>query len=188
MNIYKSRAEDVIPPPKVELGFPSIDFEDLLYPRLKHQVLEPGPRDTLFCLVHGLYRSRARLFRQNRATNPNCPVPECQNAVQDIEHIFCSCSRVVEAWLWLRNRLLQLMAHTIGGVATSSEEFILLQYQKDTQDKECIWLIGNYVEIVNNEVVAKNRMLKKDQLRGILRGRLQEMASRSVVQPLILNI
>ena len=187
-KIYSGRAADVLPPPKVELEFSAVDFKDLVYPRLKHPVLEPGPRDTLFCLVHGLYRNRARLYRQNRAANPFCPVPECQNAVQDREHIFCSCSQVVESWLWLRNRLLQMMAHTIGGVGTSSEEFLLLQYPKDTQDKECVWLIGNYVEIVNSQVVLKNRSLKVDQLRGILRGRLQGMASRSVIQPLIHNI
>ena len=137
-KIYKGRVEDVLPPPKVELEFPTVDFDNLVYPRLKQQVLEPGPRDTLFCLVHGLYRNRAKLRRQNRAANPFCPVPECNNAVQDREHMFCSCTRVVEAWLWLRNRLLQLMANTIGGVGTSSEEFLLLLFPKDTQDQECV--------------------------------------------------
>ena len=80
------------------------------------------------------------------------------------------------------------MAHTIGAVGTSNEDFILLQYQKDLQDKECVWLIGNYVEIVDSVTVGKNKNLKLDHLRGVLRGQLQEMAGRAVVQPLFLNI
>ena len=144
--------------------------------------------NTLFSLVHGLYRNRARLYRQNRAANPYCPVPECQDAVQDREHIFCSCSRVVEAWLWMRNKLTQLIANTIGVRGTSSEDFLLLQYPKDTQDKECLWLIGNYVEIIDSIVVGKNKVLKVNQLQGILRERLQGMVTRAVVRPQLFNI
>ena len=80
------------------------------------------------------------------------------------------------------------MPHIVGGMATSGEEFILLQYPKDTLDSECLWLIGNYVEIVESVAITKNKKLRVDQLRGILRGRLQGMASRAVVQPQIFNI
>ena len=60
------------------------------------------------------------------------------------------------------------MAHTIGAVGTSNKDFILLQYMKDFQDKECVWLIGNYVEIVDSVTVGKNKNLKLDHLRGVL--------------------
>ena len=76
-NIYKGRANDVLPAPKVELEFPAVNLRELVYPRLKSVVLEAGPKDTLFCLVHGLYRNRSRLFRRNQAQDPFCPVPEC---------------------------------------------------------------------------------------------------------------
>ena len=56
--MYKGRVEDVLPPPKVEREFPGVDFQVLVYPRLSHAVLEPGPKDTLYCIVHGLYRNR----------------------------------------------------------------------------------------------------------------------------------
>ena len=186
--IYKGRIEDVIQPPKVESDFPGVDFPGLVYPRLSHAVLEPGPRDILFSLVHGIYKNRAKLFRQHRAQDDSCPVPECQGAVQDREHIFCSCSRVLEAWLWTRSRLLQLLPGIVGAVGTSNEEFILLQYPADTLDLECVWLLGNYMEIVDSYVVAKNRILRREQLRGILRTRLLGMSSRAVVWPQILNI
>ena len=187
-KIYQGRAKDVLPAPKVELEFLAVNFKELVYPRLKSLVLEAGPRDALFSLVHGLYRNRARLFRQNRAQDPFCPVPECQGAVQDREHIFSSCTRVVTAWLWVRSRLLQLLANTVGVMGTTNEEFILLQYPKDTMDPECVWLIGNYIEVVDSFVVGKNRKLSLDQLKGILRGRLQRISGRAVIQPQIFNI
>ena len=102
--------------------------------------------------------------------------------------MFCSCSRVVEALLWLRTKLFQLMPNTIGGLGTSNAEFLILQYPKDTQESECLWLIGNYVDVVDSFVARKNKKLGVDQLRGILRARLQGMSTRAVVRPEIFNI
>ena len=178
----------MVQPPKVEVEYPGVDFPDLVYPRISHAVLEQGPRDTLFCLVHGLYRNRAKLFRQNRAHDSSCPVPECHGAIQDREQIFCSCSRVVKAWLWQRSRLLQLLSGCVGALGTSNEDFILLQYPKDTKDLECVWLLGNYVEIVDTCVVSKNRVLKREEVRGIIRSRLQRMSCRAVVRPQLFNV
>ena len=169
----------MLPPPKVEREFPGVEFQVLVYIRLSHAVLEPGPKDTLYCIVHGLYRNRERLFSQNRANNPLCPVPECQGAVQDREHIFCSCTRVVEAWLWLRSRLLQLLPRTIGAVGTSNKEFLLLQYPKDTQDKECVWLIGNYAEAVDNVTIGKNYWKEQEIGGGPTTGYPARPASRN---------
>ena len=78
-----------------------------------------------------------------------------------------------------------MMPSTVGAMGTTSEEFLLLQYPKDTLEVECLWLIGNYVEIVDSIVVAKNKKLKVDELRGVLRGRLQGTSSRAVIRPKI---
>ena len=102
--------------------------------------------------------------------------------------MFCSCSRVIEAWFWLRSKLLQLMPTTIGGMGTSNTDFLLLQYPKDNQESECLWLIGNYVEVVDSFVARKKKKLKVDQLRGILRERLQGMSTRAVVRLQIFGI
>ena len=92
------------------------------------------------------------------------------------------------AWSWVRSRLLQLLANAVGVMRTTNEEFILLQYPKDTMDPECVWLIGNYIEVVDSFAVGKNRKLILDQLKGILRGRLQRISGRAVIQPQIFNI
>ena len=75
--------------------------------------------------------------------------------VQDREHIFTSCSLVASAWLWLRSRLLRLFPSTVWAVGISNEDFLLLQFPRDTMDKECVWLIGNFCEIVTKTVVGR---------------------------------
>ena len=75
--------------------------------------------------------------------------------VQDREHIFTSCSLVASAWLWLRSRLLRLLPSTVWAVGISNEDFLLLQFPRDTMDKECVWLIGNFCEIVTKTVVGR---------------------------------
>lgn len=90
--------------------------------------------------------------------------------------------------MWLRSRLLKLLPNTVGAMGTTPEEFILLQFPRDTREAECVWLIGNYVEVVDSTVMSKGKKLTVDHLRGVLRSRLQAMSSRAVLQPLYLDI
>ena len=128
------------------------------------------------------------MFRQNRAQNANCPLQECQGQVQDKEHLFTSCFLVAEAWVWLRTRLLRLLPTTQGAVAVTNEEFLLLQFPKDVLDSECVWLLGNFCEIVLTTVIGKKRKLGAEQLAGRLRTRLQYIRGRAIVQPALYNI
>ena len=95
---------------------------------------------------------------------------------------------VSEAWLWVRTRLLQLLPNTVGAVGTTSEDFLLLKFPKDIMDKELVWLIGNYVEIVKKVTLTKKRRLGAVQVEGVVRTRLLTLRNRAVVQPLIFNI
>ena len=55
-SIYKSELENITTPPKIEKKFPSVNFKDLVYPRLINPVLEAKQIDILFSLVHGIYQ------------------------------------------------------------------------------------------------------------------------------------
>ena len=110
--IYQNRAKDIIPPPKVEMKHPHIEFVACVYPRLANKILEPEPRDVMFSLIHNILPNKERLFQQNRTPNPFCPVPQYLNTVQDREHIFSACYLVSESWVWLRTKLLQLFLTT----------------------------------------------------------------------------
>ena len=106
-----ARMDDMLTPPKVELKFPLVNFQELVYPRIKHAVLEVKQRDLLFSLVHNIYPNRQRLFQQRRTDDPLCQNPACkrESLVQDLEHIFCSCYKVRSAWQWTRNKMLELV-------------------------------------------------------------------------------
>ena len=49
-EIYIARMDDLLTPPKVELKFPLVNFQELVYPRIKHAVLEVKQRDLLFTI------------------------------------------------------------------------------------------------------------------------------------------
>ena len=49
-----------------------INFPELVYPRVNHAVLETKQKDMLFTMVHGLYKTRDRMFQQNRTYDPLC--------------------------------------------------------------------------------------------------------------------
>ena len=107
---------------------------------------------------------------------------------QDLEHIFCSCTLVSQAWLWLRTVLVRLLPQTIGAVGITNEDFILLQYPNNNMDKEVVWLLGNYCDIVVKEVLGKKKRLTSDGLAGRVRSRLLSLETRAVVLPQIFNI
>ena len=184
--IYQSRSEDVFLPPKVEGKYPAVEFKTTVYPRLAYRILEPEPRDTLFSLVHGLVHNKQRMFLQQRAQDPYCPLPDCQGLPQDVEHLFCSCCLVAEAWAWLHFKLLNLLPGTL--VATTNTEFLLLQFPVDIMDQEVTWLLGNYCNIVVNTVTGRKKKLGAEVLAGRLRGRLQKLRGRAVVQPQLYNL
>ena len=165
-----------------------VNFLELVYPRLNNSILEAEPRDALFCMVHNLHAIRERLLQQRRAQNPFCPLPQCQNKIQDREHLFSSCFLVSQTWLWFRNKLLHLLPTTVGAVATSSEDFLLLRFPRDTMEKELVWMIGNFCDIVLKIVIAKKRRLSADYLSSLMKSRLQSLKHRTVVQPLIFHL
>ena len=76
----------------------------------------------------------------------------------------------------------------MGAVGITNKDFLLLQFPKDTMDKECLWLLENFFDIVMSTVIGKKRKLEADQLAGRLRTRLQMMRGGAVVQPALYNL
>ena len=68
-------------------------------------------------------------------------------------------------------------------VGISSEEFISMKFPKDTMDKEIVWLIGNYCDVVKKVALEKKRKLGVSNVTGIIRARLQRIRERAVIQP-----
>jgi hypothetical protein len=176
--------------PTVEEKFPTVDYKQLVYPRLAYKILEPESKDVLFSIVHGLVYNKERMYNQGRAQDPYCPLTECQGKVQNIEHIFCSCFLVKEAWAWLRAKLLENLPATPAALALTYNnlEILKLEFPADTLDPECTWLVGNYCSVVANTVTVRKKILGAEKLAGKMRGCLQRLRVRAVVQPQLFNI
>ena len=85
-------------------------------------------------------------------------------------------------------KLLQLLPTKVGANGTSNQDFLLLNFPKDTMDKEVVWLIGNYCDIVQKICIVKKRKLSAQQAAGLMRSRLLVLRNRAVVQPKIFNV
>ena len=176
--------------PKVQDKFPAVDFKTTVYPRLDYKILEPESKDVLFTMVHGFVHNKNRMHQQERVQDPYCLLPECQGKIEDLEHLFCSCCLVAEAWTWLHSKLLEILPATEPGVAqaTTNLEFLTLQFPVDTMDQECSWLLANYCSIVVSTVTGRKSKLGVQVLAGKLRTRLQRLQGRAVIQPQLFNI
>ena len=142
-----------------------VDYKNV-WKRLASPVLTAEARDTLFLLLHNKLPVRERLFRIGLAVDPYCEV--CPGGVVcDLEHFFCSCSRVVLVWSWVRRRLLDML-----GVSSriSNWELINLYLPSTSFEKEIVWLVGTYVAGVWSEIFIRNgAFLKGDQFFGFLK-------------------
>ena len=182
--IYTSRMNDLLVPPKVEIKFPQVNFQKLVYPRIQSKVLEVKQKDLLFSITHGLYRNRARLFLQNRTDDNICPNQACkrENLVQDISHLFCTCYKVRAAWQWTRRKLLQMLTFPGRPPDISDSDFIMAMFPRSRHEDECIFLVGTFVELVDREVMSKEKDLLVNTVIGVLKARTEYARSRSVPQ------
>ena len=149
---------------------------------MNQTVLEMRQRDVSFTIIHGLYKNRDRLFQQHRADDPLCSNQACRisRLEQTVEHIFCLCFRVKTAWLWLREKLIELLSDQGAAPALSNTELLMLMYPRCRREAEAAFLLGTYMELVDNEVVGKQKELMVGTVRGVLRAKVEQMTSRAV--------
>ena len=153
-----------------------------MYPRVNHAVLEVRQKDVMFSIIHGLYRNRDRLLQQHRADDPLCSNQACKisGMAETVEYIFCSCFRVKTAWLWLREKLIELLSDQGPEPALSNTELLMLMYPRCRREAEVAFLLGTNMELVDTEVVGKQKELMVGTVRGVLRAKVGHNASRAV--------
>ena len=108
---------DEFPVPKVEAEA-GISYKKV-WRRLCNPYLTSPAREILFLLVHNKLPVRERLFRINVAVDPYCEycLENTGAEICDLEHYFCSCSRVAETWERLRIIVLGLLDVGIADVS-----------------------------------------------------------------------
>ena len=83
----------------------------------------------------------------------------------------------------MRRKLIKLLPQTVGDVGVSNKDFIFMHFPKDVFETDCVWLLGNYMELVETVVVGTGKDLGKEHLKGVLSDRLVAMKKRSVLRP-----
>ena len=100
-------------------------------------------------------------MKMHLVATPNCLICGVR---EDNTHIFTECNLVREAWGWVRLRLLSLLPDDCA--RTSNFEMISLFFTKHIMDKEAVWLIGTYVQLVWAEKVMRKRRIGVSKVMG----------------------
>ena len=165
--IYMGFSEHfVVPRVEVESG---ISLKPV-WRRLTSPSLTSGCREILFLLIHNKLPVKERLFRIGLAFDPYCDL--CMESVGaeicDVEHFFCTCSRVAQTWRRLKDILVNLL--DVEQADISDEKLINLCLPNNRRCNEVIWLLGTYVGEVWRSIFVKGAPeLNEDQFFGYLK-------------------
>ena len=159
-----------MPPPKVVLEY---DREwKLIWKRLQSGVLQTSSRNFLYQIVHEkvFTKSRANNIMPNRYASPACA--QClTDQVEDQLHRYGFCNNVVRAW----NRVRELIESLdIAMVFESDHSLIHLYFAETNKRNAILWIIGEYICYVENEVILKGRLLTDSEILNHLKSRLNE--------------
>ena len=110
-----------------------------VWKRILMPIVDSASHDICYLLVHNKLPVKERLFRVNLIGDPYCSIcPGTQ--LCDIDHFFCSCLRVKEAWLLIKNSI-----HNLIGSAPPDYQLVRFSFPKCNFENEVIWLMGSYV-------------------------------------------
>ena len=150
------------PSPKV-VRESQLDYKPV-WKRLFGHVLDARAKDTLYLLVHNKLPIPERLFRIGLKQDPYCRV--CVGAeICDVEHFFCSCERTRLPWAWVRMKILDLSDQ---GLAVTNWDLINLFLPSSKFEQEIVWLVGNYVSYVWENISIRNSEVRLEKLFGFL--------------------
>ena len=79
-------------------------------------------------------------------------------------------------------KLLQLLEEHGRPPDISDIELIMIRFPKSRQEDECIFLVGAYVELVDREVMMKQKELLVNTVIGFLKAKTEHIRRRSVPQ------
>ena len=153
-------------------SFPVVKVErdsGLTYERVWQLIMSPvlsaTVSDVSYLLIHNKLAVPERLFRIGKRVDPYCN--KCPGTLpSDCEHFFCSCARVIGSWAWVKSVLLDLL----GVHDMSNEQILGYRFQKSHKDVEVVWLLGNYLSKVWDEIFHKGKNhLNFEELFGFLK-------------------
>ena len=142
--------------------------------RLYMSVVDSGPRDIMFLLIHNKLPVPERLFRISARRDPYCET--CLGAeISNLEHFFCTCINASLLWTWIKNRIKVLFLS-----ADASDWHLLnLLFPHSQYETEVVWLISNYVWFIWENTVVRSESISLDKFFGYLTFKYREKQAAS---------
>ena len=135
-------------------------------------VLSPKAKGFLYLIIHDRVGTKQR---GNRLMPRKYPSPHCTrceiSACESSQHRYQSCLKISEAWNWLYDILLMLDS-TLAMVDEWS--ILRLDFPKSLRENAILWLIGNFIEIVEHEAVLRENKISCASLKGLLKQKKKE--------------
>ena len=106
-----------------------------------------------------------------------CTDSNGQGSPETSVHRYCLCPLVSLSWEWLKSVLISLDSSL---ASLSDSDFLSLEFEKGFRENAVIWLLGSYIEIVENEVVIKGNFLSLPSVTGLLKQKKQSARHRAL--------
>lgn len=131
--------------------------------RISLPLLEPKLRDISYMLLHNKLPVKERLYRVGMSNDSNCTWCPGHH-IGDVQHFFCSCDRVSSAWIKVCHILDSLL-----GVNVSSYDLLHYLFPPSPNEREVVWLLGNYTGRLWDELHVKNcKTIENEEFFGYL--------------------
>ena len=95
----------------------------------------------------------------------------------NVEHLLCTCVLVREAWLYVRGLV---VCHQPELQGEEDSRLVRFLFPRDQMDGEVLWILANYMDIVQEQCIACGTTLLQPAVRGRLADRLRAAQSRAV--------
>ena len=182
--IYHGFSKDfVVPKVEVESG---MSYKEV-WKRLCSPSLASVCKEILFLLVHNKLPVKERIFRIRLAADPYCE--HCFDIVGavicDVEHFFCTCSKVAETWGRLKEILVNMLDVEVTDI--SDVKLINLCLPNNRRSNEVVWLLGTYVGEVWRSIFVKGAPELNDaQFFGFLKFKFKadQLGARMPLNPI----
>ena len=113
---------------------------------MNHRLLETKQRDVNYAITHGIYKNRHRLLKQHRVddslcSNQACRISGMEETVEQ-EHVFSLCFKVQTAWIWLREKVIEMMRDQGPAPSISNTELLMFMYPGCRREAEVTFLLN----------------------------------------------
>ena len=88
-------------------------------------------------------------------------------------YFLCALREDRTAFLWLREKRIEIMGDQGPALAISNTELLMFMYNGCRREAEVIFLLSTYKELVDREAVGKQKELLVGTLRGVLRAKVE---------------